>query len=237
MARPRHARDDGPRPEALPPEDRPVGQLVAEALRLYGRRFWVALPTGLGLGVLTQVLIDQPAWLWLVVAPPVLAAAFALASVIALPTDGGRGRVATAFVVGLIVFAPVLPLVALLVVPALVWLALAGLAVPVAVVEGTGVRGSFVRAFRLARADLPHAIGAIVALTLLYLVARMSLVILLRAFGEQTERAAVFLADLFLGPIVFLGAALLYVDQAARIGAANRQSRPASSGRLRKRSS
>ena len=41
--------------------------------------------------------------------------------------------------------------------------------------------------------------------------------LLLRDTGEQTERIAVFLADLVLSPILFLGAALLYFDQKARL--------------------
>ena len=33
-------------PPALPPETRPVGQLIAEALRVYGGDFWSVLPIG-----------------------------------------------------------------------------------------------------------------------------------------------------------------------------------------------
>src|SRR3954467_2559116 len=33
-----------PRPPALPPETRTVGQLVGESIQLYKRRFWPALP-------------------------------------------------------------------------------------------------------------------------------------------------------------------------------------------------
>ena len=41
-------------PPPLPPEDRTVGQLVAETIRLYGRRFWASLPLGLPLAVTGQ---------------------------------------------------------------------------------------------------------------------------------------------------------------------------------------
>src|ERR687887_2582119 len=34
------------RPQALPPETRTVGQLVAEAVRFYGSRFWPSLALG-----------------------------------------------------------------------------------------------------------------------------------------------------------------------------------------------
>ena len=47
--------------------------------------------------------------------------------------------------------------------------------------------------------------------------ARLSLALLLRDFGESGERAALGLADLVVSPLLFLGAALLYVDQAARV--------------------
>jgi hypothetical protein len=40
---------------------------------------------------------------------------------------------------------------------------------------------------------------------------------LLHTQGNQTERVAVVLADLVLSPLLFIGAALLYVDQAARV--------------------
>src|SRR5436309_531418 len=35
-------------PPPLPPETRTVGQLVAEAIRLYGARFWPSLALGIG---------------------------------------------------------------------------------------------------------------------------------------------------------------------------------------------
>ena len=37
-----------PLPPPLPPENRTVGQLVAETLKLYGNHFWVALALGAG---------------------------------------------------------------------------------------------------------------------------------------------------------------------------------------------
>ena len=42
--------------------------------------------------------------------------------------------------------------------------------------------------------------------------------LLLQGFADNSERAASFLAGLVLSPVLFLGAALLYVDQAARVG-------------------
>src|SRR5437660_821998 len=42
------ARAARPLPAPLPPETRTVGQLVAETIRLYGRRFWPSLALGVG---------------------------------------------------------------------------------------------------------------------------------------------------------------------------------------------
>jgi hypothetical protein len=42
-------------------------------------------------------------------------------------------------------------------------------------------------------------------------------VLLLRGQGDQTERIALFLGDLVLSPLLFVGSALLYVDQSARL--------------------
>ena len=71
-----------------------------------------------------------------------------------------------------------------------------------------------------------HAFGALAALTLVYVLTRVMLILLLRDTGDQTIRGAVFLADLVLSPLMFVGAALLYVDQAARLEARSPNGRP-----------
>ena len=50
MARKGTTKPKEPLPPPLPPETRPIGQLVAEALRLYGRRFWASLALGVPIG-------------------------------------------------------------------------------------------------------------------------------------------------------------------------------------------
>jgi len=61
------------------------------------------------------------------------------------------------------------------------------------------------------------AIGVVLgALVILFYVVRLMLALLLRGGGEITERSAAFLSDLVLSPMLFLGSALLYLDQAAR---------------------
>jgi hypothetical protein len=48
-------------------------------------------------------------------------------------------------------------------------------------------------------------------------VTQYALFIALNAQGEQTARVAAFLAGAVVSPLLFLGAALLYYDQAARL--------------------
>jgi hypothetical protein len=40
---------------------------------------------------------------------------------------------------------------------------------------------------------------------------------MIHQFGDQSQTAAGIIADLVLSPLVYIGAALLYVDQAARV--------------------
>jgi hypothetical protein len=46
---------------------------------------------------------------------------------------------------------------------------------------------------------------------------RVPLAFLLRSQADNTVRAAVFLSDVVVSPLLFIGAAMLYVDQAARV--------------------
>ena len=60
-------------------------------------------------------------------------------------------------------------------------------------------------------------IGGLATLVLVYGLSRGVLFLLLHTQSDQTLRVAGFLADLVLAPIIFLGSALLYSDQAARV--------------------
>src|SRR5437868_2046592 len=131
MSRLSYPRAGEPRPAALPPETRTVGQLVAETIRLYGARFWAVLPLG-------------------------------------------------------VVFC----------------------AIDIA---------SFRRSVQLSRADLVHAIAGLATLALVYGLSKYALLLLLHTQGDQTQRIAAGVADVVLSPLLFLGSALLYVDQAARV--------------------
>jgi hypothetical protein len=60
---------------------------------------------------------------------------------------------------------------------------------------------------------------------IVFVLTRVMLAFLLREQADNTVRAAVFVADLVISPLLFLGAALLYFDQAARVDSASRARR------------
>jgi hypothetical protein len=205
-----------PLPPPLPPEERTVGQLVAESMRLYGRRFLPSLLLGIGpaaLNALVRVVDEATLVLLPTLGGVVLSACFVGACLIA---GERRGNPWSALAAGALVFLPFPFLAAIFVLPGLVWLAFVGLVVPVLVYERIGLRDAFLRATRLARADFVHALGSLATLAIVVFLTQSVLFFLLRGTGEQTQDIASFLASLVVSPLLFLGAALLYFDQAAR---------------------
>ena len=207
-------------PPPLPPAERTVGQLVAESMRLYGRRFWKSLALGVPIAAITLVsaghsLSAQMVVIWL--ATPFLTAAYVWAIAIASPKPLERRALVRAFGIGIVVFVPVPALVRLYVLPALAWLALFGLAVPAAAHERLGFRSALIRGRRLATADFVHALGSLCALAIVYFITRFMLLLLLHGQADAAVYIAAFLADLIVSPLLFLGPALLYFDQAARV--------------------
>jgi hypothetical protein len=204
------------RPAALPPAERTVGQLVAESIRFYGGRFWAVLPLGipfvavdlLGIGQNVNV---QTVILW--ICGPFFCVAIVRASSL---VTGGKPSWA-AFFTAVIVFLPFPILVRLYVLPGVAWFGLFGLAVPAAVAEGLPVGKALRRGRELSGAHLAHAIGGLAALAVVYGVSRLFLLVLLHTQGNQTQAIALVLADLVLSPLLFVGTALLYLDQAARV--------------------
>ena len=216
-----------PLPPPLPPETRTVGQLVAESLRLYGRRVWPSLSLGLAVAIVNQVSAGRPTLtqaLVLAAAAPLMAAAYTGASALVGEVSLAAAVAAKAILVGAVVFVPAAFLSLLYVFPAVAWLALVGLVVPVLVIERLPVRAALRRSIALARADYVHAFGSLATLVLLFGLVKLTLVLLLRDLGDSGERVALGLADLVVSPLLFLGGALLYVDQAARAAV---RSRPA----------
>src|SRR5947207_14772254 len=81
-------------PPPLPPETRTVGQLVAEAIRLYGARFWPSLALGIGPGLLgiaaAELHVVARVVILVGIGPLVLASSYAGAVARVRPI--GRGR-------------------------------------------------------------------------------------------------------------------------------------------------
>jgi hypothetical protein len=225
--RARAARPKEPLPPALPPAERTVGQLVAESIRLYGRRFWPALLLGLPLAVADQLALDLNALgrvLVLVAFAPVFTLGYAVGTTLAVPDRPG-GRWWVAMLVGTVVFVPAALFFPWFALASVAWLGLAGLVVPVALIERTGLRATIRRAVQLGRADYVHAAGSLATLVLLFWMTRIALALVLRSQADNTVRVAVFLADVVLAPLLFLGPALLYFDQVARVGSPSRRAR------------
>jgi hypothetical protein len=207
-------------PPPLPPAERTVGQLVGESIRLYGRRFWPSLVLGLPVAAITLISVHhsvtvQTLVLW--AATPFLTAAYVGAVRLASPEPLERVALLRAFAVGIVVFLPVPVLVRIYVLPSVAWLAFFGLAVPAAAHEGLGFRDALARGRRLASTDYVHALGSLCTLAIVYFITRLMLLLLLHGQADAAVYAAAFVADLVVSPLLFLGPALLYFDQAARV--------------------
>jgi hypothetical protein len=220
------ARDTVPRmsvaPEDVSPDERTVGQLIADTIRLYGNAFWRGILISIPATAFTvgAAFLDGTARLVyaLVVGPVALGLSYLWASVVA---TGGRHAPGRALVAGAIAF---LPLAAsrVVVVPgayfvALGWFALVALAVPSILVEDRPLLEAFERGVALARADFVHAFGTVAALAVVVVVSIFSLSLALAGFGSQSVSISAVLAVVVMSPLFFLGTGLLYLDQKARL--------------------
>jgi hypothetical protein len=204
-------------PPPLPPAERTVGQLVAETIRAYGSNFWRVLPLGLPIAASSQVSLGYDANVQMVVLfafSPLIALGYVYACNLVHKVRPNR----TAYAIAVLVFAPVPLLVRAAVLPAVAWLALFGLAPVAAMVEHLGFRASLGRGRRLGTADFVHALGSLAALVIVVAISELTLIALLRSQGDNGQRIAHALADLVLSPLLYVGGALLYADQAARVG-------------------
>ena len=206
-----------------------MGQLVGEAIRVYSAHFWKGLALGVPVVGINGLAWRAPSGSGRLLVVPIAALLISLSYVcaVALVTRTSiRSRQAlNAYVVAVLVFLPFPLLTAVYVLPGLVWLALFGLAVPAAFVEGLGLRPALVRGYRLARADFVHVLGGLATLALVVFLTQFSLYFVLREYAENTRLAAAALASLVVSPLVFLGAAILYGDQEARLGSRGEEQR------------
>lgn len=213
-------------PAPAPPRERTAGQLVGEAMRLYGQRLWRALALGVPPTLVAVALAaaadsgaSRAALLILTVAvgAPAVSLSYVGAAIVASRSRPPRRALLIAFVAGVLLLVPVPFLGTLLILPALAWVALFGLAVPVAVVERLALTDSLRRAVELARADYVHALGSLAAAAIIVFVSAGVLRFLLVQFGETASGVAAFIAILLLSPLLLFAAALLYFDQVARL--------------------
>jgi hypothetical protein len=222
MARPRYPNSSGPLPPPLPPVTRTIGQLVAETVKAYGEHWKAALLIGLPPAFLSAGATGFTRTQTLAIVPfaggIATTASYVLASAVVGGVSMRSRRVVPAAIAGILVYLPFPFLAALFVLPGLAWFALVGLAVPAAMREDLGVRAALRRGVELGRADFSHAFFGLVTLTLVVFLTQIAAAMLLQGFADNSERAAAFLAGLVLSPVLFIGAALLYVDQAARVG-------------------
>ena len=208
-------------PAALPPGERTIGQLIAEAIRAYGSHFWQALPLGLPLALIDQLSAGQPLGVQVLVywaAGPLVVVAYVRACSLVYQVPPSR----TAYLVASVVYLAFPPLRALYLLPGLAWLAFIGLAVPAAMVERLGFREALARGRALGAADYVHSLGSLAALVLVVGIADNTLIALLHSQSEASARVALALSDIVLSPLLYLGGALLYADQAARVGSPRR---------------
>ncbi len=221
MARLSYPRAGESRPAALPPKSRTVGQLVAESVRLYGENFVRCLAIGVPAALLTALGTHVSRGLALVLTPTLygalLSGSYVYASTVVLDRRPPVRRLAAAWAAGWLAFLPAPFLLLGFILPALAWLAAVGLVVPVLVVEDLGMWAAFRRAWQLARADYVHALGSLATLAILVLVTQGVLAFIIRGAANEALQTAFALSSLVISPLVFVGAALLYVDQSARV--------------------
>ena len=211
-------------PPPLPPESRTIGQLVAETIRFYAGRFWPSLALGLLPGItfyagsffggVTAALIVSG------VATVAYTLSFVGGSVLVGGVQPTTRRLLQAVGIGLVVYLPVFLFAGLFaligLIPAILWLGLVGMIVPALVIEDLTPRAAVSRGLSLNAVDGMHAFGSVATLLILTLLVSVVMSLLIRTGSGQTVRLAVTLARIVVTPVLFIGLALLYYDQAAR---------------------
>ena len=113
---------------------------------------------------------------------------------------------------------------------AVFWIALAGFAVPVTMLERSPSAEGFFdrlayalyRSIRLARAEYLHAVGVAAGLIIVYLLVGNVIGAALVGFADNGRLAAGSLVQLVLAPLFFIGLAVLYYEQRARAAVSSR---------------
>ncbi len=216
-----------------PPErPLPLGELIAETIRLYGERPRAAL--GLGAVVAGAFLLARvvPALLEVLVISLAFTAVYGAAARIVSGDSFAEAwaqvgvRAPALLILTFVVAVPFAIAVGylLLLVLAVLWLALSGFSIPVTMLEREGARDGIFgriayaldRSLRLARAEYLHAAGIVAALVIAYVLLSVLIGAALVGFADNGQVVAAALVQLVLAPLFFLGLAVLYYEQRAR---------------------
>jgi hypothetical protein len=222
------------------PPDRPMplGELLAEAIRVYGERPLAAL--GLGAVEAGAFLVADalPAILGVLLLALTFTATFGAAARLVSGDSFAEAwaqvglRAPVLLVLTFVVAIPFAIAVGylLLLIVAVFWIALAGFAIPVTMLERDPSAESFFdrlayalyRSIRLARVEYLHAAGVSAALVLIYLLVGNVIGAALVGFADNGRLVAGALVQLVLAPLFFLGLAVLYYEQRARAAVSSR---------------
>jgi hypothetical protein len=216
-----------------PPErPLPLGELLAETVRIYGERPLAALGLGAveaGAFLFARALPDLLGVVLLAVA---FTATFGAAARLVSGDAFGEAwaqvgvRLPVLLVLTVVVAVPFAIAVGylFLLLLAVLWIALAGFSIPVAMLERDATATSvfdriafaLYRSLRLARAEYLHAAGVAAALVILYLLLGNLIGAALVGFADNGRLVAGALVQLVLAPLFFLGLSVLYYEQRAR---------------------
>jgi hypothetical protein len=209
-----------------------VGELIASAIRIFGARPYEFL----GLGVVLAATYFLATAIPFVAGLALLAGTFAFALGICVRLITGDSvpaalermlnvapsLVALAIVVAVPFYIGSTWLV--LLVLSVAWLALTAFAIPVAVLEepdedafGARVAHALRRTVTLARVEYLHAVGVVGALVIIYVLIGIVLALALFSFADNGQYAALALSQIVLAPFFFIGLAVLYFEQDARM--------------------
>ena len=216
-----------------PPErPLPLGEVIAETIRIYGERPRAALGLGAVIGGAFLLARVVPALLEVLVISLAFTAVYGAAARIVSGDSFAEAwaqvgvRAPVLLVLTFVVAVPFALAVGylFLLVLAVFWLALSGFSIPAAMLERDanreGVFGRIAyaldRSLRLARAEYLHAAGIVAALVIAYVLLSVLIGLALVGFADNGRIVAAALVQLVLAPLFFLGLSVLYYEQRAR---------------------
>ena len=224
----------------MSPPERPLrlGELLAETVRIYGERPVAALGLGAVEAAADLVAEALPAPVGVLVLALAFTATYGAAARLVSGDSFAEAwaqvglRAPVLLVLTFVVAVPFAIAVGylFLLLLAVFWIALAGFAVPVTMLERSPSAEGFFdrlayalyRSIRLARAEYLHAVGVAAGLIIVYLLVGNVIGAALVGFADNGRLAAGSLVQLVLAPLFFIGLAVLYYEQRARAAVSSR---------------